>query len=90
MSIASYRVLAIFSKHYNKWYVHWDSDRVLFETGSKKYKVLARMVVKDGSKYSKVELEEGSNWGARAVYCMKHMSEIVSVEKTLSDSAFSW
>ena len=28
-SIASYRVLAIFSKHHNKWYVHWDSDCIL-------------------------------------------------------------
>jgi len=26
-----YRVLGIFSKHYNKWFVHWDSDRVLFK-----------------------------------------------------------
>ncbi len=46
--------------------------------------------MKDGLKYSKVELEEGGNWGSRAVYCMKHMSEIVSVEEILSDSAFSW
>ena len=30
-SIEHYRVLAIFSKSYNKWWVHWDSDIVLFE-----------------------------------------------------------
>ena len=89
-STESYRVLAIFSKHYNKWYVHWDSDRVLFEPGSKKYKVLARMVAKDGTSYSEVELEKGGIWGPRAVYCIKHMNEIVSVEDTMLESGFSW
>ena len=78
------------SPPYNKWYVHWDSDRILFKPSSKKYKVLARMVVKEGSKYSEVELEKGGKWGTRVVYCMKHMSEIVSMEEILSDLAFSW
>ncbi|KAL9188604.1 hypothetical protein ACHAXT_006982 [Thalassiosira profunda] len=89
-SVASYRVLAIFSKHYNKWYVHWDSDRVLFEPGSKKYKVLARMVEKNGSNYSEVELEKGGAWGPRAVYRIKHMSEIESVEEGTLASGFSF
>ena len=35
------------------------------------------MVVKEGSSYSEVELENDRPWGARTVYCMKHM-EIVS------------
>ena len=48
VSIQLYRVLAVFSKHYNKWFTHWDSDTILFEKGSKKIKILARMVVRDG------------------------------------------
>ena len=47
-SLEYYHVLAIFSKHYNKWFLHWD-DEVLFEKGSTKFKILARMVVKDGN-----------------------------------------
>ena len=90
VSIASYQVLTIFSKHYNKWYVHWGSDHVLFEPDSKKYKVLMRMVVKEDSKYSEVELDQGGDWETRGVYCMKHMSDIVNMEEILADSLFSW
>ena len=56
-SLEYYRVLAIFSKHYNKWFLHWD-DEVLFEKGSTKFKILARMVVKDGNRIKEVDLEK--------------------------------
>ena len=39
-TVDSYRVLAIFSKFYNKWYLEWDNDRVPFKKGSRKYKIL--------------------------------------------------
>jgi hypothetical protein len=39
----------IFSKHYNKWYLHWDEEKVPFVFGSKKFKVMARMVAKHNS-----------------------------------------
>ena len=58
VSIEFYRVLAIFSKHYNKWFIDWDSDKFLFVQGSKKYKVLARMMQKDGEEMKEVELEK--------------------------------
>ncbi len=38
-TLEHYRVLAIFSKHYNKWLVHWDQDSVVYQEGSKKFKV---------------------------------------------------
>jgi hypothetical protein len=53
-----YPVLAIFSKHYTKWFVHWDQDSVVYQERSKKFKVLGRMAVKDGSRWRKVELKE--------------------------------
>jgi len=86
-SVESYRVLAIFSKHYNKWYIEWDSDRVEFQKGSTKYKILARMVQKVGGsgQYEEVELEKDGPWGPRAVYCLKHMSAIESVETALEE-----
>ena len=33
-TLVHYRVFAIFSKHYNKWFLHWDQDEVLFENSS--------------------------------------------------------
>jgi hypothetical protein len=34
---------------------------VVYQEGSKKFKVLGRMVVKDGSRWREVELEEDGN-----------------------------
>ena len=78
-------MLAIFSKFYNKWYIEWDNDRVPFQKGSKKYKILARLLRKVGGpgQYEEVELEKGGCYEPRAVYCLKHMSAIESVETTL-------
>jgi hypothetical protein len=41
VSVEYYRVLGIFSKHYNKWYLHWDEEKVPFVFGSKKFNVMA-------------------------------------------------
>jgi hypothetical protein len=56
-----YHVLALFSKHYNKWFLHWDEDKEFFDKGSKKFKVLARMVKKEGSSWVDVDLVNGGN-----------------------------
>ena len=84
-TVESYRVLAIFSKFYNKWHLEWDNDRILFQNGSKKYKILARMVRRVGGsgQYEEVDLEKGGGWGPRAVYCLKKISAIESVEAHL-------
>ena len=50
-------VLCLFSKHYNKWYVHWENDRVPFTQDSKHYKVMMRMVEREGNDIKEVELE---------------------------------
>ena len=84
-TVESYRVLAIFSKFYNKWYLEWDNDRVLFEKSSRKYKILARMVTQVGGsgQYEEVELEKGGRWEPRAVYFLKNIGAVESVEAHL-------
>lgn len=88
-SIEYYRVLGIFSKHYNKWYLHWDEDKVAFVRNSKQYKILARMVEKSGRKFKEVELVAGGQWSPRCVYVLRYMSEIVSVESVLGTDSLS-
>ena len=62
VTIGHYCVLAIFSKYTNIWFVHLDSDCVLFEKGSKRYKFLVRMVQKKDRKIKEVDLENDENW----------------------------
>jgi hypothetical protein len=83
-SLEHYRVLALYSKHYNKWYLHWDDDKVLFERESKKFKVLGQMVVKDGSSWKEVKLEKDGKWGPKSVFSIKSMSDVISVEGELT------
>ncbi len=83
-TLEHYRVLAIFSKHYNKWLVHWDQDSVVYQKGSKKFEVLGRMVVNGGSRWWEVEFKEDGNWGPKFVFSIKSMSEIVRVDGDLT------
>jgi hypothetical protein len=76
--------LALFSKHYNKWFLHWDENKVFFDKGSKKFKVLARMVKKEGSRWVDVDLVKGGDWGPNSVFSIKSMCDIVSVEGVLT------
>eukprot|EP00956_Cyclotella_meneghiniana_P031379 scaffold82280_cov71-Cyclotella_meneghiniana.AAC.1 len=86
-SVECYRVLAIFSKHYNKWFIHWDSDQVEYIHNSKKYKILARMVKMDGmNSCSEVNLEADGQWNTKSVFTLRSMSDIVSVEGVLDSS----
>jgi hypothetical protein len=36
VSIEYYQVLGLFSKHHNKWFLHWDDDKIEFKSASKK------------------------------------------------------
>ena len=42
-SIEYYRVLGIFIKYYNKWFININSAKILWNKDSKKYKFLARL-----------------------------------------------
>ena len=86
-SIEYYRVIGIFSKHYIKWFLDWDFDKVLYKHDSKKYKILARMVKLDGNHgYKEVDLVAGGqwNWNTKSVFALRVMADIVSVEGDLS------
>ena len=65
--VCYYQVLCIFSKHYNKWFVHLDEENVPFVQGSKKYKVLVRMMKYAGpNTYEEVKLEKTGEWNPKA------------------------
>ena len=65
--VRNYRVLGIFSKHYNKWFVEFEQKQFVFnlqsmtwKTDPKKYKLLARMIkLTEQSRYEEVELRTG-------------------------------
>ena len=49
--VRNYKVLGVFSKHYNKWFPEFEEKQVVFSpqsttwgTYSKKFKLLARMM----------------------------------------------
>ena len=56
-SLECYQVLAIFTKHYNKWYLA-EEDKVKWSTSlkSKKVWILARMVSASGKAFKEVKL----------------------------------
>jgi hypothetical protein len=74
----------LYSKRYNKWYLHWDDNKVKFERGSKKFKILGRMVIKDGSSWKEIELVKDGKWSPKSVFSIKSMSDVVSVEGELT------
>jgi hypothetical protein len=77
-SIEYYRVLAIFSKRYNKWYLHWDEEKVGYIIGSMKFKVMARMVVRQNNRFKEVDLVAGGDWSPKNVYALRYFSDILS------------
>ena len=81
-------MLAIFNKSYNKWWVHWDSDIVLFEKNSKKYKIMGGMVDKGGVIATDMDLDKIASWGPKFVFIIKHMCDIVTVEPTEWDTGW--
>jgi hypothetical protein len=65
-------------------------DEVLFEKGSKKFKVLARMVKQEGSSWTDVELVKDGNWGPKFVFSIKSMCDIESVEGNLTEGFLNY
>ena len=58
-----------------------DDDELLFVPGSKKYKILGRMMMQEQSGEMKEdELEKNGARGPKSIFTIRHMSEIESVE----------
>ena len=86
-----YQVMCIFSKHYNKWFVHLDDTKVPFVPGSKKYKILARMLEYVGpDTYQEVKLEKTGEWSPKAVFRIAYMADVMSVEMVLESKDDMW
>jgi hypothetical protein len=72
-----YRVLALFDKHYNKWYIIEENKKEWYPSFPKgKYLVLASMVEKDVlfDKYEDVLVEESNDWNAHSIFVLKYAS----------------
>ena len=87
-SVQFFRVLGIFSKHHNKWFIHWDSDQVEYRPNSNKFKIIARMVKLDGINcYKEVDLVTGGQWDTKSAFTLRSMADIVGVDGVLDSSA---
>ena len=84
-SVENYRVLGLFSKYYNKWFVAPEDNFPWTNNPSdvKNARVLARLVKKSGSNYNEVELKKGGDWGPKQVFCVKNYSDILNVDNKL-------
>ena len=86
-SVENYRVLGLFSKYYNKWFVAPEDSSPWTNNPSavKNARVLARLVKKTGSNYNEVELKTGGDWGPKQVFCVKNYCDILHVDSRLID-----
>ena len=86
-SVESYRVLAFFTKHYNKWFIAMENKfpwRVDM-TKRQNVRVLAKLMKKSDSTFGHVKLEKDGDWGPQHVHCIKHFKDILEVGKELLD-----
>ena len=98
MMVRNYRVLGIFSKHYNKWFPEFEEKQVVFSpqsttwgTYSKKFKLLARMMkLTEQSDYEEVELKTDGEWSPKAVFRVVSLADVLSVETKLESSNDIW
>ena len=87
VEIAYYRVLAMFTKSYNKWLIADENEFSWNNDSSKRINghILARLVKRLGSTFQEVKLEKDGNWGPHQVYQVVHFDKIISVENELFD-----
>ena len=81
----------MFSKVSNKWYVHWDDDKVPLGEKGKAIKVMVRMMQEGGGDdVGEVDLVKGGDWGPKFVYSMKYLKDILRVEGELEAATSVW
>jgi len=94
-----YRVLGIFSKHYNKWFVEFEKDKkvsfnpqgITWKVYSKKFKLLVRMMkMTENSEFEEVELKKDGKWSPKTVFRIVTLADVMSVEMKLESSNDSW
>ena len=85
-NIQLYLVLAVFYKHYNKWYIFEDNTKVWDRSFLKgEYIVLTCMVEGDNffGNYEDVLVEISNEWNAHSIYVLKDTCYVISVRETL-------
>ena len=96
--VQNYRVIGIFSKHYNTWFVEFEQKQVVFnpqsmiwKKNSKKHKLLARMMkLTEQADYEEVELRKDGEWSPKAVFRVVSLADVLSVETKLESSNDIW
>ena len=85
-STENYRVIAFFTKTYNKWYPA-EEEKFLWndESAQKKVRVLERLMIKQGIVYREAKLKAGGDWALKQVYCIKDFKDILTLGNTLED-----
>ena len=87
VEIAYYRVLPMFTKSYNKWFIADENEFSWNNDSSKRVNghILARLMKRLGSTFQEAKLEKDGNWGPHQVYQVVHFDKIISVENELFD-----
>ena len=85
-SLENYRVLGLFGKYYNKWFVSLEDSFAWtgIPSAVKNARVMVRLVKKKaGSNYKEVILEAGGVWGPKQVFRVVNYKDIVGVDNQL-------
>ena len=96
--VRNYRVLGIFSKHYNMRFLAFEQKQVVFnpqsmtwKTDSKKYKLPAKMMMlTDQPDYNEVEIKTDGEWSPRANFRVVSLTDVLSDETKLESSNDIW
>lgn len=83
VSEQDYRVLGIYHKHNNKWYMEvgdevvWDPKQL---KGMKAWRIMASMVRKVGTEdFEDMRADDLGEWSHSAIYCVTGLNEVVRV-----------
>ena len=82
-SIEYYRVIVIFSKYYNTWFVQINSDNIVWNKYLNKYNVIKILIQNDNAEFKEVQLEKDGHWNQKYLSSIKNIFEILSVELKL-------
>ena len=86
-TIEMYRVLAIFDKYYNKWFVSKDDKKIWHVNYPKgKYKILARKLIKNGSIYEEEDITDRNNLNISTIFVLSDACNILSVGSIFVES----
>ena len=71
-TVECYRVLALFTKYYYKWFISIEDEFSWVNNSSNKsnVKVLVRLMTRKSGAFSDVQLEKDGYWGTQLVFIL--------------------